>query len=235
YRYVKQGYTAAFSLTEFKGQVLEFESHIDSKFRTSFFNKELWLKYVEEASQINESGWGLDKKQLENFPNRVILAYYKLIGFNTRDEYGWICEYSATGAPPEKRRAILDLIKYGHRNLILRLLDHPNVQTKLYAADALIYLHMVGEVENVKINYKRNGKKIKSLNFIYKEDYKLSTNTWKKIYKIQQANYDVITCGNMGSYKQYKSTTGKLLSMDSINDIYKNYNLIRIFGYGYLF
>ena len=129
------------------------------------------------------------------------------------------------------RLAVIELINYKRRDFLLKLLDHSNIQTKLYAADALIYLEMIREIERVEVTKFGRKKRKNRYDIRYSQNYKLSKKEWRKINRIRDANLDVVTCGNMGSYKQYKSTTSELLSEKSINKIYANYQLLKEFGY----
>lgn len=231
YSYVRQGYAASFRLTVFQGKVLEYESHIDGRFSTNYFDRDLWLLYVDQDENFHNSEWNLTEEEMPSHYTEAIQAYYKLLGFNVRDEYGWICEYSAAGSPPEKRLAIIDLINYQRRDFLVKLLDHPNIQTKIYAADALIYLDMIGEIQTVRLENHKISKRAKNYNLQRTNSYKLTKQEWKKIWEIRDANYEVITCGNMGSYKQYRSTSKALLSDEAINEIYGNYLMFREIGY----
>jgi len=231
YKYTKQGFTANFKLTVFQDKVLEYQSNNDEYFQTNYFDKKLWIEYTKSDTEFKNSKWILTEEQMSEHYTKVIQSYYTLIGFNSRDEYGWICEYSATGSPPDKRLAVIELINYGRRDFFIILLDHPNIQTKLYAADALIYLDMIGEVKEVELLKLGKKKKRKRYKLKYNKNQKLSKEEWRKINRIKKNNFSVITCENMGSYKQYKSTTGELLSEKSVNEIYKNYQLLKEFGY----
>ena len=231
YKYTKQGNTANFTLVEFKGKVLAYHSHVNQLFQTNYFDKKLWVEYTKLDDDFRNSKWLLSEKEMSENDNIVIQSYYTLLGFNSRDEYGWICEYSASGFPPDKRLATIELINHERRDFLVKLLDYPNTQTKLYAADALIYLDMVQEIEKVELDKFDRKKRKNRYSISYNSNYKLSKSEWRKIYRIKDKNLDVVTCGNMGSYKQYKSTTGNLLSEESINEIYRNYQLLREFGY----
>ena len=231
YKYTKQGLTANFTLVEFNGKVLEFYSHKDEVFNTNYFDRNTWIEYTKLDDQFKDSKWILNKEEMSIQGNVILQSYYALLGFNSRDEYGWICEYSATGLPPDKRLAVINLINYKNRDLLVKLLDHPNTQTKLYAADALIYLEMIKEIENVEIREFKKRRTKKRYLFKYSANYKLSKKEWQKINKLKDENIDVITCGNMGSYKQYKSTTKKLLSTENLNKIFDNYQSLRELGY----
>ena len=231
YRYVKQGYTASLELTLYDGKVLEYRSHVDELFQTNYFDRGLWMEYVRSDEELKDSKWLLSEEEMDRHHTKSIQAYITMLGFNVRDEYGWICEYSATGFPPEKRRAIIDLINYRRRDFITRLLDHPNPQTQLYAADALIYLDMIGHVEVVELENFRGGRRSRRYHLRRSKEYQLSSNEWREIRRIRDANQGIITCGNMGSYKQYRSTSAELLSDESIEMIYTNYLNLRRLGY----
>lgn len=233
YRYVKQGYTANFELTLYKGQVLEYRSHVDKLLDTNYFDRELWVEYLKSEKKLKDSKWMLSEREMNSHYTGFIQAYIKLLGFDTKDEYGWICEYSASGYPPEKRLAIIDLIRFDRRDFIAKLLDHPNIQTRIYAADALIYLDMIGEIESVELDKYRGSKKSRKYLLNKSLDKRLTKSEWQKIRKIRDANYEVITCGNMGSYKQYRSTSKKLLSDSAIAEIFSNYQKLKTWGFLY--
>lgn len=103
---------------------------------TSYFDKTVWVSYVyDKLINLPDSL----KISLDE-PSEILKAYYKLLGVDTRDEYGWICEYSTVGMPTEKRRALIEIIKQNRTDLLKKLLDYPNVQIQLYASDGLIYI-----------------------------------------------------------------------------------------------
>lgn len=231
YSYVKQGYSANLELTIYDGKVLEYRSHVDELFRTNYFDRELWMEFVRSDEEFKDSNWLLTEEEMNMHYTESIQAYITLLGFNTTDEYGWICEYSGAGFPPEKRRAIIDLINYRRRDFIVRLLDHPNPQTQLYAADALIYLDMIGDVQMVELENFKGGRKSRKYHLRRSKEYQLSSNEWRKIRRTRDTNHEIITCGNMGSYKQYRSTSSELLSDESIEMIYANYLTFRRLGY----
>ncbi|NET34417.1 MAG: hypothetical protein F6K19_20725 [Cyanothece sp. SIO1E1] len=231
YRYVRQGYTANFELTLYKGRVLEYRSHVDRSFRTNYFDRGLWKEYLRSTEELKSSKWMLSEKEMDSHYTTVIQAYITLLGFKTRDEYGWICEYSAAGYPPEKRLAVMDLIRFKRRDLLVKLLDHPNVQTKIYAADALIYLDMIGEIESVQLVKYKGGRKSRKYKLKKAIRNRLTKGEWRKIHAIRDANYEVITCGNMGSYKMYRSTSKELLSDSAIDKIFSNYQQLKGMGF----
>lgn len=231
YKYTKQGYTANFTLVVFKGKVLEYYSHKDELFSTNYFDRKIWLEYIQIDKEFKNSKWILSEDEMSEHYDKVVQAYYALLGFNSRDEYGWICEYSASGFPPDKRLAVIELINYRRRDFLVKLLDHPNTQTKLYAADALIYLDMIQEIEKVELSQFSRRKRKKRYKIGYSQNYKLKNKEWRKINRIKNENLDVVTCGNTGSYKQYKSNTKELLSEKSINEIFDNYQLLKELGY----
>lgn len=231
YNYTKQGYTENFSLTLFNDKVLEYKSHVDELFKTNYFNKKVWIEYVKSEKQFQDLEWMLTEEELKVNSSEVIQAYITLLGFNVRDEYGWICEYSAAGFPPKKRLAIVGLIKHGRRDFIVRLLNHSNLQTQLYAADALIYLDIIGDIQIVQMETFKGTKKKRKYYIKKSNQNRLSQSERRKIGKLKSDNQYVITCGNMGSYKQYKVSTSELLSADAISMIYTNYLLLKDYGY----
>lgn len=154
-------------------------------------------------------------------PVNVLISYYTLIGVDSRDEYGWICEYSAFGRPPKRRSAVIEIL--GEPELLINLLDFPNTVTQLYAADGLIYNDFQTKKRIKNTKDKEYRKKL--------EAELISEDVWKKIYEIRDRNETVNTCGNMGSYKIYTSYTAELLSKKSIKEIRKNYKMLGKLGY----
>lgn len=231
YRYIKQGYGSSIRISAFNNKVLEYSAQIDELLNVTYFDRAVWLEYVEKSGFSADPQWLFYEEEMSRYNNETLLAYYTLLGFNTRDEYGWLCEYAGTGRPPDKRRAVITLIKYDRREMLLSLLDHPNAQTNLYAADALIYLDIVGELESISLRENRIRRRSRRYYFKYSGKYKLTAGQWEKIYAIRDSGTTIVTCGNMGSYKQYRSSTDVLLSARAINEIYQHYSYLKLLGY----
>ena len=226
FEYVKQGYTNYFLIKSFKGDLLSFESDGENQNlneTTNYFNKQIWKNYVNEILPELPTEFHID---LDNKKD-ILISYYKLLGVDSRDEYGWICEYSSAGLPPEKRIAIINLIKYGRIDLLKRLLDYSNIQTQIYAADALIYFDFY--YTNKIQESKRKGDKIDNYSYFY--EYLLDDLTRKKIRQLKDKNESVKICGNNGSYKIYKSFTNELLSDEKIKEIPQEYKFLKDLGY----
>lgn len=255
FSYVKQGYEASFDITSYKDFVLEFYSDMPNSTKpvsSSYFDKKLWLQYVNE--QLPDIGKAFQIGITE--PKTVLKSYYELLGVNTRDEYGWICEYSTVGSATGRRIAIIELLKNGRIDLIKKLLDYPNIQTQLYAVDAIIYNNnetktRIAEYQNkIKIQQKKIDSLTKVTNadkeeidylkyqiksdkdFVnYLEKQLLSKDEWQSIYKLRDSKKTVLTCGNSGSYKIYETPIADLLSDKAIADIPKQYEGLKTLGY----
>lgn len=220
YEYVQQGRMSYFEIVSFNGNVLEFYSEIrntSKPSKISYFDKNVWMSYVEYKMPNLDERFKISIEKSES----ILRAYYALIGVDSRDEYGWICEYSAAGMPPERRSAVIELL--GETEILISLLDFPNIQTQLYVADALIFddfrtKEMINEAKNK--GFKR-----------YLKSELMSKDIWKKISLIRDKNELVKICGNAGSYKIYKSNTSELLSKKSIEKIIDNYQMLDVRGF----
>ncbi len=203
YEYVKQGRVESFEIISFKGKVLEFYFDVPENGRQGeyFFDKDLWLDYVNKVIPDLPDSLLLTKEE----PTELLKGFYRLLGVDATDEYGWICEYSTFGMPPQRRQGVIELVKYNRLDLLKKLIKHSNPQIKLYAIDALIYLN-----KNSKI---------------------LTEQDWKEIYKFRDSNTTIRTCGNMGSYKIYETSIADLLSKKAIKQIPKNYKTLEKMGY----
>jgi hypothetical protein len=246
YEYFKQGGSSFFKIRSFSGFVLQFESEVSTLYnisKSSYFDKTVWLSYVNKLMPNLSDEF----KLMHNETKEVLRAYYQLLGVDTRDEYGWYCEYSAVGRPTAKRLAVIELIRYHRTDLLKRLLSYQNIQTQLYAADALIYLN--GETKNKIIAEKRklkeNQNRLDSLQSDIEKDYiqgiresiKLSKGLikyleadllvkadWKVIYELRDSNKEVKTCRDgTGSYKIYSNKTSDILSEQAISQIPSQY------------
>ena len=203
YEYVKQGRVESFEIISYKGKVLEFylDSPKNERKNEYFFNKKLWLNYVQNIIPNLPDSLLLTKKE----PIDLLKGFYKLLGVDAADEYGWICEYSTIGMPPKKRQGVIALIKNNRSDLLKKLMNHSNPQIKLYAIDALIYLN--------------------------KESNILSEQDWQNIYEFRDSGATIRTCGNMGSYKMYETQVSDLLSKKAIRKIHKNYKSLKESGH----
>ena len=254
YRYVKQGYESSFEIVSYKGMVLEYYSdpgNSKQQSKTSYFDKNVWLKYVSEKMPTLANQLKLTKEE----PSNILKAYYRLIGTDTRDEYGFICEYSTVGMATTRRMAIIQLLQEHRLDLIRRLIDYSNLQTRLYAIDALIYYDYSTKqkIEKLEQVIKQKQKQLDRLqkknidkpkaedlqsqinlssdSITYYNAKLLTDSEWKMIYDLRDSNQIVRTCGNMGSYKIYATPISELLSDKAIADIPKQYEGLGRLGY----
>lgn len=220
YQYVKQGRTSYFELRSFNGKVLSFESensNVNRPTSTDFFDKSVWLEYA----HIYLPNLPDSLKMSINTRRDYLVAYYKLLGVGSANEYGWICEYSTVGSAPSRRRAVIQLRL--DKELLLKILEYPNPQTQMYAADALIF-----EDYATKQSIKQE-RDTSYTNFL--KSQLLTKEEWNKIYRLRDSNVTVLICGNSGSYKIYESTTKELLSKKAIKEIPKKYEFLSDLGY----
>ena len=256
YEYVQQGRVADFELISFNGKVLEYRSQISNTSKetnTNYFDKDVWLEYSHSYLPNLPDSLKLTVSE----PKDVLKAYYELIGVGTRDEYGWICEYSTVGMATQRRQATIQLIRYQRRDLLEQIADFPNIQVQLYVTDALIYDDLQKKKyieENLKTELKQMTNELDSLKSNKITDWRieslknrisdnkeytnqlelelLSKTDWKRIYALRDSNQRVKTCkSGTGSYKTYKNTTAELLSESAISDIPKRYSKLENLGY----
>ncbi len=212
-----KGPDSYFTINSFNGFVLEYYSnitHTTKPIETSYFDRKLWKSYVKEQLPELPDSFLLRSRE----SSEIMKAYYILLGVDSRDEYGWICEYSTMGALTTRRSAVIEIVRNQRVDLLRRMLDYPNIQTQLYAADGLIYIDSVNKklFKGVKKNDSYTKRLLKS--FI------LTKSDWEKIYSIRDSEKLVKTCGNCGSYKIYKKKASTLLSKKAIAEHIKNYN-----------
>lgn len=254
YEYVKQGREASFEIVSYKNMVLEYyadKGDVIQQKPISYFNKDVWLKYVSEMLPDLAEQFKLPR----NEPDNILKTYYRLLGVNTRDEYGFICEYSTMGMATARRMAIIELLRQNRFDLIRKLIEYPNLQTKLYAVDALIYNdHIAKEkIKNLEQEIKQKKKqldrlqkknasstqlenlesqiKVSSDSITYSTRTLLTESEWKMIYDLRDSNQTIKTCGNAGSYKIYGTPISELLSDKAIALIPKQYEGLKRLGY----
>jgi len=254
YEYVKQGREASFEIVSYKGTILQYYSDAGNSKQqssTSFFAKNVWIKYVSEMMPSLPDQFKITGDE----PNNILKAYYRLLGVNTRDEYGFICEYSTVGRATDRRIAVITLLKQHRIDLIKKLTEYPNLQTKLYAVDALIYNDYTAKqkiqqlekdikekqkqldrlqkknADKIKIDGLQGQIKISSDSIPYFKSDLLTDTEWKAIYNLRDSNLTVKTCGNSGSYKIYGTPISDLLSDKAIADIPKWYEGLKRMGY----
>ena len=203
YKYVKQGRVESFKIISFNGYVLEFYFDIPESKRTNeyFFDKKLWLHYVNEMIPELPDSLLLTADE----PIELLKGFYRLLGVDAVDEYGWICEYSTVGMPPKRRQGVISLIENNRIDLLRKLMNHSNSQIKLYAIDALIYLDSQSNI--------------------------LTDKDWQFIFDFRDSGVTIRTCSNMGSYRIYETPIADLLSKKAIKDIPKSYKLLKRIGY----
>jgi hypothetical protein len=248
YEYIRQEWTAWFKVRCFKEHVMEYESGVALTTQiteTKYFDKKIWLSYVQARLPKLPDEYKLSINEQED----IFKSYYQLLGVDTRDEYGWICEYGMIGKPAPKRLAVLTLVKNQRRDLLKKLLGYDNIQTQLYAADALIYLDFKVKEQIKQYSEWKKEKEdmldsLRGLSNMDKErisneksnisGYKnsidnltqqlLSPIEWKTIYDIRDSRKEVITCkGGTGSYRIYSGNSIDILSDENIKDIPKHY------------
>lgn len=203
YEYVKQGREESFKIISFKRYVLEFYFDIPESKRANeyFFDKKLWIQYVNKMIPELPDSLLLT----EDEPVDLLKGFYRLLGVDAVDEYGWICEYSIVGMPPKRRRGVISLIENNRVDLLRKLMNHSNPQIKLYAIDALIYLDSQSNI--------------------------LTDKDWQFIFDFRDSGRTIRTCGNMGSYKIYETPIADLLSKKAFKAIPKNYKMLKEIGY----
>ena len=222
YEYVKQGRVIDLAVISFEGKVVEFKNRISigsKEINSAYFDKNIWLDYVHQyLPNLPEN---LKLTAIES--REILKSYYQLLGVGTDDEYGWFCEYSTVGMPTGRRIAVIDLL--GRKELLLQLLNFPNIYVQLYVADALIYSDY--RCKELIEEYKSDE------NFVeYLRGELLDKSEWKKIYELRDSNQTINTCiSGTGSFKIYQSTTSEILSEKSIAEIPEKYNELRKYGY----
>jgi hypothetical protein len=256
YKYFTQGYETTFELVSYKGMVMEYHSDANNSnqpSKSSFFDKHVWLQYAHVMLPTLSN-----KFKLTTAENKAVLkAYYRLLGMNTRDEYGWICEYSTVGRPPAERMAVIELMEQHRIDLFRKLLDFPNIQTKLYAIDALVYndfetktkissaqtqlKQLQGEVDSLRKQSKVDNNYIDYLNNMTSKGIAYSIAEWRAelltgqewdmVRSLRDSKQVVKTCGNAGSYKIYATPIAEVLSDKAIAEIPKNYEGLKRIGY----
>lgn len=129
YEYVKQGGEASFEIVSYKGTILQYYSDAGNpkqQSSTSFFNKNIWIKYVREMMPSLPDQFKITSDE----PNNILKAYYRLLGVDTRDEYGFICEYSTVGRATDRRVAVIILLKQHRIDLIKKTYRIPKLTDK---------------------------------------------------------------------------------------------------------
>lgn len=219
--------------------------------RIFYFDKNVWLKYVGEMMPTLPEQFKLSV----NEPGYLLKTYYSLLGINTRDEYGWICEYSTFGMAPGRRMAVIELLVEHRIDVLKKCAEYSNLQTKLYAVDALIYNDNMAKMkiqllekqleknqkqlsrlqntnaDKTKVDYLNSLIKNATDSITYFSADLLTSTEWKMIFDLRDSNQTVRTCGNAGSYKIYGTPISELLSDKAIADIPKRYEELKKLGY----
>jgi len=135
-------------------------------------------------------------------------AYHLLVrpSEDERNEYGWICEYSTVGMAPEQRLATLSLVQHRKVDLLREALRGPNLEGRVYASDALLYLAELGRAE-------------------------LTGSDEEAIRELRHSDAEVRTCGNAGSYKIYLEPVREVLSDSAVARIPEMYEMLAESGY----
>jgi hypothetical protein len=255
YEYIQKGRKVYFKITSYNGKILEFIAdsggYSNQQKSTYFFDKNNWLNYVNEMLPTLDAQFKLTNDE----PVIVLKSYYKLLGIGIKDEYGFICEYSTVGAATERRKAIIKLLIDSRIDLIKKLFNYPNLQTKIYAVDALIYYDYTikQKILQFEKNIKKKGNQVlklqkkkteKSKLEILKTEIEISSDSikkfskalltdleWKIIYNLRDSKQNIKTCNNAGSYKIYEMPISELLSEKAITEIPKLYEKLKRLGY----
>jgi hypothetical protein len=232
YHYFNNKNFSRLDLVSYDGQVLEYDCATNNTFRESqtyYFDKALWVKYANQKIPDLEEQFHI----FPNEPAELLKAYYHLIGLDTRDEYGWICEYGGMGEITDRRLATTVIINHGRLDLLLPLLEFPNIQVQVYAADALIFLdrEMKKLIEERTTEAKEEGYDFPDMLTEQLQDRLLTKADWQKIYNLRDSGQQVKTCGNSGSYKIYRVDAAELLSEEAIEEFFDIYQSLENMGY----
>ncbi|MEL7363538.1 MAG: hypothetical protein AAFN13_15790, partial [Bacteroidota bacterium] len=185
--------------------IVRYHSNRNLTYRT--FDKQTWADYAEEALGDDAQRFAVP---VDSISAPELRAYHELLGVGVYPEYGWMCEYSTVGMPPEQRRAAVTLVDYLSSDLLRRVLvDGPNLEGRIYAVDALLYIDQVAQREVSALPYRSP----------FYESRLLTAQDRAAIEDIIQSGQTVRTCGNAGSYKIYPKTTQEVLSDSALAEI----------------
>ncbi|MCH8533809.1 MAG: hypothetical protein LAT51_01950 [Flavobacteriaceae bacterium] len=256
YEYFQRGRQANFKIISFKGKILEYKGQITNtskEMNTNYFDKNVWLEYAHSyLTNLPDS-----LKLTVSEPKDILVAYYKLLGVETRDEYGWICEYSTVPDFTDRRKAVIKLLNNSRVDLLKPLMKHPNLEISMYTIDAMIYhdfrseqkvinqiipnyLKLFHELDSLKSNNYSSYKLLnnpKEMKYIEKRLAKLNQETlsskdWEYICQLKESNQEVRVCKDgTGSFKIYEECTTDLLSEASILEIINKYKEWQELGY----
>jgi hypothetical protein len=248
YRYGRQGYRSSIEITDYRGIVLSYDIKMEKTLRpitSSYFDKPAWLRYAHEMLGPIPDSLSLSVDE----PEEVLVAYYRLLGAGIRSEYGWICEYSTVGMAPAQRLAAIQLVVHKRSDLLRRVLSGPNIEGRVYAADALIYLNHLSQLDLEKFAEYRS-ERMRELNGSnlrpeirdgwirqleqeqgYYEAGLLTPANSAAIEALRSSDQIVRTCGNAGSYKIYPRPVSEVLSDSAIAKIPEQYEALEKDGY----
>ena len=252
YTSVLQG-GALFEIVSYKGTIIEYyyvDGNSEKYTPNSFFSKTVWLKYVDEIMPSLPEQF----KLANNEPNNILKAYYQLLGANTLDRYGFNCENSTEGRPTSRRIAVIALLKNNRIDLLKKLFDYPNLQTKLYAIDALIYNDYTAKLkiqqlekkvkerqklsdrlqkknaDKTKIDDLKNQINILSDSISNSHSDLLTEAEWKMIYTLRDSNLKVKLCGISGPGTPISKCLSDYAITDEIPSWYRYFNDRGYFG-----
>ena len=216
-----------FKVVSYRGFVLEYYSTRKETTlkpcEISYFDKNVWMQYVNDELPLLPDSLKMSIDE----PIEILKAYYQLLGVDVRKEYGWICEYSTVGMPPDQRKSVLKIL--AQTELLQKLIDYPDIQVQMYVIDALIYRDYLGKKQIEEL--KESAENQSEMEELYK-DWLLRKEEWQKIYAIRDSGKTVITCGNgAGSFRVYETKVSDLLSEKSISEIPNEYEALRGMGY----
>jgi hypothetical protein len=236
-----------FYLSGFNGNVYEFFSEFVKGNRptsTTYFDKTVYENYIDFLMPELPKEFKLSGNESIEFYK----DYYNFIRTDNNDEYGFTCEYGTIGSQPYKRNLVRAILKSGRTDLLKKLIYYPNIQVQLYAIDALIYndyklKKLEQEIQELKNQINNAGENEESITgnldiMIIRLQYKnekilkngsLNKDEWDYIYKLRESGKEVVTCGNSGSFKKYKTDISELLTDDVISKIPKKYENLELF------
>jgi hypothetical protein len=207
YEVIRLNDGSSFEFVDFRGRLLSatyYESHDGGNKRYWFYDHAGWNDFAQaRLGAGDDARWAPPDSATLSPPESQ--AYLKLTGVLGRDEYGWICEYSTVGMAPEQREAIILLVERRSVNLIRQVLRGPNLEGRIYAADALLFLSRRGEP--------------------------LSDDDRILIEDLRKSDADVRTCGNAGSYRIYLQPANDVLSDSAVARIPDMYETMAKLGY----
>jgi len=247
YRYFNRGFASSIDIVDYRGTVLKYDIRNDSTLRPSrgkYFDKPAWLRYAHEYLGAADSIALSTAESAE-----VLEGYYQLLGVGVTNEYGWICEYGTVGEPPAQRLATIQLVNQRRSDLLRRVLRGPNLEGRVYATDALIYLDhlarksLVGydslvaaefhRLDTLKLRPDMKAVHIKHLKDERRLiDVDLLTPSDSAAISSLRVNKELLrTCWNRGSYKIYPIRVCEVLTDSALGTITQQYEDLKQLGY----